>query len=231
MGRRPYTIVVQKRMEPEDKARFTVDASRGYMYSFLLQISVGLYSMEYWQYFLSKSAVNMKCCLARLWRICTSHPHRGFRRSTSLGPLLGPLSQFHAWWHVLAGMGTYLHIVLRYMYIPMYSTMMPFLHIQFSGTDGIPPAHNKDKSKPPPLNTWLITDHCTHTESCFPFSLHTYVNANNIIIPLALPLAFSRCSFKTASQHKHGNVIVIPISVCSSVCMLPIPGSIQIHST
>lgn len=125
-----------------------------------------------------------KCCLASLWLICTSHPYRDFRRSTSLGPLLGPLSQFHAWWHVLAGMGTYLHIILRYMYILMYSTMMSFLHTQFSGTDGIPPAHNKDKSKPPPLNTWL-TDHCNPFS---PFSLHTYVNANNIIIPLALPL-------------------------------------------
>ena len=41
---------------------------------------------------------------------------REFRRSS---PPLGALSQFHAWWHVFAGMGTYLHIVIRY--ITMYN--------------------------------------------------------------------------------------------------------------
>lgn len=153
MGKRPYTIVVQKRMESEDKTRFTVDASCGYKYYVFIFVAD-----IYWALFcgiLTIFSVQVcgKRCLASLWLICTSHPYRDFRRSTSLGPLLGPLSQFHAWWHVLAGMGTYLHIILRYKYILMYSTMMPFLHIQFSGTDGIPPAHNKDKSKPPPLNT------------------------------------------------------------------------------
>ena len=39
--------------------------------------------------------------------------YREFRRLSSP---LGALSQFHAWWHVFAGMGTYLHIVIRYNY-------------------------------------------------------------------------------------------------------------------
>jgi dihydroceramidase len=34
---------------------------------------------------------------------------REFRRSQ---PLLGHVTQLHSWWHIFAGLGTYLHIVL-----------------------------------------------------------------------------------------------------------------------
>ena len=49
--------------------------------------------------------------LSVLYRGSTVHVYREFRLSS---PPLGALSQFHAWWHVFAGMGTYLHIAGRY---------------------------------------------------------------------------------------------------------------------
>lgn len=37
-----------------------------------------------------------------------------FRASRqSLPPAVGVLTQFHAWWHIFTGLGSYLHILLR----------------------------------------------------------------------------------------------------------------------
>lgn len=33
-----------------------------------------------------------------------------------LPPVIGAVTQLHAWWHILTGLGSYLHILLRYVY-------------------------------------------------------------------------------------------------------------------
>lgn len=47
------------------------------------------------------------------WCYHSLQPCRNYRRNTPAP--LGTLTQFHGWWHLLAGFGTYLQAVLRYM--------------------------------------------------------------------------------------------------------------------
>ena len=42
---------------------------------------------------------------------CTIILYRDLRRST--GAIGDTLTQFHAWWHLFAGMGTYMHLIVR----------------------------------------------------------------------------------------------------------------------
>ncbi|KAG6923646.1 alkaline ceramidase 3 [Chelydra serpentina] len=36
---------------------------------------------------------------------------RGLREK--MPPVVGAVTQFHAWWHIFTGLGSYLHILLR----------------------------------------------------------------------------------------------------------------------
>ncbi|ODN03020.1 Alkaline ceramidase 3 [Orchesella cincta] len=46
-----------------------------------------------------------------LWNIDNQHCSQLTNLRTELPPYLGPMTQLHAWWHVLTGYGTYIHIL------------------------------------------------------------------------------------------------------------------------
>lgn len=64
--------------------------------------------MPYYKIF--QNVMSARACL-HCSIVVFSSPHRNFRKRVP--PVLGVTTQFHAWWHILTGLGSYLHILFR----------------------------------------------------------------------------------------------------------------------
>ncbi|KAM7085105.1 alkaline ceramidase 3 isoform 6-T16 [Molossus nigricans] len=60
-----------------------------------------------------------------LWNVDNifCHPLRNFRKKVP--PIIGVTTQFHAWWHILTGLGSYLHILFSIYTRTLYLRSRP----------------------------------------------------------------------------------------------------------
>lgn len=81
---------------------------------------------------------------------------RGLRTSGALPPLLAPITQLHAWWHLCAGYGAYLHILFcahsRGLYREAKDATAVPLTVRFTWYTGIV-LDRADGSRPPEVGS------------------------------------------------------------------------------